>query len=366
MTRDTQRAPSRAHPSSTPATPLEAQYPAMQRPMALSGDRPTGPLHLGHLAGALQTRIRLQDRCQQTVLIADLQALTDGRLDPRSVATNVVDVAIDYLAAGMDPTKTTICVQSQIPELAELTILLLNLAPYARVARNPTLRSELRERGLGRSVSAGFMVYPVSQAADIAAFKADLVPTGEDQLPVIELTNALVRRFNRRYTPEEPILREARPVLSRVPRLPGIDGKAKMSKSLGNAITLRAEPDEIRRAVDAMYTDPNHLHVEDPGCVEGNVVFAHLDAFDADGACVEDLKRRYREGGVGDRALKDMLNDVLQDLLRPVRERRHALAGDRAAVQRVLAEGSARARALAAATLADVRRAMCLSPARGR
>jgi tryptophanyl-tRNA synthetase len=355
---------SRAAEGTRESDAVAAHFPALRQPVAMSGDRPTGLLHLGHLAGALLTRIRLQEHHRQIVLIADLQALTDGSLPPARVADNVVDIAIDYLAAGIDPTKSTICIQSRIPELAELTVLLLNLAPIGRLFRNPTLRAELRERQRNRTVSAGFMVYPVSQAADIAAFATDVVPTGGDQLPVIELANTLIRRFNRRYAGGERVLREARALLSAVPRLPGIDGRAKMSKSLGNAIALRAGADEIHRAVQAMYTDPGHVRAADPGRVEGNVVFAHLSAFDDDGACVEDLKRRYREGGLADSVLKEMLNERLQQLLRPIRERCALFATDRRAIRRMLEEGTERARSLAAATLREVRRAMSHAPHR--
>jgi tryptophanyl-tRNA synthetase len=341
-----------------PGAEIAAQFPALARPVALSGDRPTGPLHLGHLAGALHTRVRLQDHYRQFVLIADGQALTDGVLHPAAVAGHVIDVALDYLACGIDPARTTLCVQSQLPELAELTMLLLNVCPLGALRRNPTVRAELRERGLRGAASAGFFVYPVSQAADITGFRADVVPTGDDQLPVLELTNTVVRRFNRDYAGGESVLREVKPLLSRAPRLPGIDGRAKMSKTLGNAIALRASPDEIRRAVHRMYTDPGHVRVEDPGRVEGNVVFAHLRAFDADGACVAELEDRYQRGGVADSALKERLDDVLQALLAPIRERRARLAADRSAIGQLLDEGSARARAVVAATLRDVRTAM--------
>jgi tryptophanyl-tRNA synthetase len=332
--------------------------PASEKPIVLTGDRPTGPLHLGHYVGSLRNRLSLQEDYRQFVLIADLQALTDNAENPGKVTGNVLEVAMDYLAVGIDPAKTTICIQSQIPELAELSMYLLNLVTVARLERNPTVKEEIRQRGFQRNIPAGFLTYPVSQAADITAFKARYVPVGEDQLPMIEQTNELVRSFNRSYSHE--VLVEAEAILSRVGRLPGVDGKTKMSKSLGNAIPLSATPDEIHRAVERMYTDPGHVRVNDPGKVEGNVVFTYLDAFEENTSLVDELKAQYRRGGLGDRALKQMLEARLQEVLGPIRERRHQLAQDPGQLMDILREGTEVARQVAARTLAEVRRALGL------
>jgi tryptophanyl-tRNA synthetase len=331
--------------------------PASEKPIVLTGDRPTGPLHLGHYVGSLHNRLGLQEDYRQFVLIADLQALTDNAENANKVTGNVLEVAMDYLAVGIDPAKTTICIQSQIPELAELSIYLLNLVTVARLERNPTVKEEVRQRGFQRNIPVGFLTYPVSQAADITAFKARYVPVGEDQLPMIEQTTELVRSFNRSYG---DVLVEAEAILSRVGRLPGVDGKTKMSKSLGNAIALSADPDEIRRAVERMYTDPGHLRVSDPGKVEGNVVFMYLDAFAENAALVDELKAHYRRGGLGDRALKQILEARLQELLTPIRERRQQLAQAPGRLIDVLREGTAVARQVAASTLAEVRHALGL------
>src|SRR5690349_1757172 len=282
--------------------------------VVLTGDRPTGSLHLGHFAGSLSTRVALQGHCSQTLLIADLQALTDASGHAAHVAAHVDEVALDYLAAGIDPTVTTIAVQSQLPALASLTLLYLNLVSVARLERNPTVKAEVELRGFARDVPAGFLCYPVSQAADITGFRATLVPVGEDQLPMIEQTNEIVRRVNR--LAGASVLPECRALLSSTPRLPGVDGR-KASKSLGNAIPLSATTDEIRRLVGAMYTDAQHLRASDPGHVEGNVVFAYLDAFDPDTAAVEALKARYRHGGLGDVVLKRRLEEVLEKVIAP-------------------------------------------------
>jgi tryptophanyl-tRNA synthetase len=330
---------------------------ASEKPVVLTGDRPTGPLHLGHYVGSLLKRLSLQEDYRQFVLIADLQALTDNAESPRQVTGNVLAVAMDYLAVGIDPAKTTICIQSQIPELAELSMYLLNLVTVARLERNPTVKEEIRQRGFQRNIPAGFLTYPVSQAADITAFKARYVPVGEDQLPMIEQTNELVRSFNRSYG---DVLVEAEAILSRVGRLPGVDGKTKMSKSLGNAISLSADPDEIHRAVERMYTDPGHVRVSDPGKVEGNVVFTYLEAFEEDTSLVDKLKAHYRRGGLGDRILKQMLEARLQEVLAPIRERRHQLARDPGQLIDILREGTEVARQVAATTLAQVRQALGL------
>jgi tryptophanyl-tRNA synthetase len=321
----------------------------------LTGDRPTGPLHLGHYAGSLRTRLALQNENQQTLLIADLQALTDHAGRPRDVRQNVLEVALDYLAVGIDPSVTTIALQSAIPELTELY---LNLVTLARLERNPTVRSEIELRGFARDIPAGFLAYPVSQAADITGFRATLVPVGDDQLPMIEQTNEIVRRLA--SLAGHPIVPECRALLSNTPRLPGMDGR-KASKSLGNAIALSASPDEIRDKVRAMFTDPGHLRASDPGRVEGNVVFAYLEAFDSRREEVEALKHRYREGGLGDMDLKRRLDEVLQAILEPIRSRRALLARDPAAVLAIIRSGSKQAHDTAASVLSDVRQVFFLN-----
>ncbi|KVM07541.1 tryptophan--tRNA ligase [Burkholderia ubonensis] len=328
-------------------------------PVILTGDRTTGPLHLGHYIGSLRARVQLQHEARQFLLLADTQALTDNVGRHQKVTENVVEVALDYLAVGIDPAKSTIVIQSQVPELAELTQYLLNLVTVARLERNPTIKEEIRLRGFERDIPAGFLTYPVSQAADITAFKATHVPVGDDQLPMIEQTNELVRRFNN--TVDRPVLVECEALLSPVTRLPGIDGKAKMSKSLGNAIALGATPDEITKAVNSMYTDPNHLRVSDPGRVEGNVVFAFLDAFEPDTQKVDELKARYRQGGLGDSVVKRILNERLQSLIEPIRARRRELENDRAEVLAILRHGTMHAREVAGATLSEVKRALGLT-----
>ena len=323
----------------------------------LTGDRPTGALHLGHYAGSLRSRLELQGRCEQTLLIADLQALTDSSGRAAHVAGQVLEVALDYLAVGIDPAQTTIAVQSRLPALASLTMLYLNLVTVARLERNPTVKAEVELRGFDRDIPAGFLCYPVSQAADITGFRATLVPVGEDQLPMIEQTNEIARRVN--HLAGAAVLRECRALLSSTPRLPGVDGR-KASKSLGNAIPLSATSDEIRRLVGAMYTDPGHVRASDPGRVEGNVVFAYLDAFDPDRATVSVLKERYRAGGMGDMALKRRLEGVLEALVAPIRDRRAELARDRGYLMEVLRAGSERASATTEAVLRDVRAAFML------
>ena len=330
----------------------------MDKPTILTGDRPTGPLHIGHYLGSLRNRVALQDSHRQFVLIADAQALTDNMNDPARVTRNVDEVALDYLAVGLDPAKVTICLQSQLPALSELTMLYLNLVTVARLERNPTVKAEIAMRGFSRDVPAGFLAYPVSQAADITAVRATLVPVGDDQVPMIEQTNEIVRRLAR--LAERPVLPECRALLSRTPRLPGVDGR-KASKSLGNAISLSATPEEIRSAVRAMYTDPGHVRASDPGAVEGNVVFAYLHAFDPDQPAVNALAEHYRRGGLGDAALKRRLDELLQSLLAPIRARRAALAADPAAVLALLDSGTARARERAAAVLDDVRESFHLA-----
>jgi tryptophanyl-tRNA synthetase len=324
----------------------------------LTGDRTTGPLHLGHYAGSLAARVRLQDRCRQFLLLADAQALTDNADDPAKVSRNVLEVALDYLAVGIDPAKSVICVQSCLPALADLTMLFLNFVTVARLERNPTVKEEIRLRGFERDVPAGFLCYPAAQAADITGFKASLVPVGDDQLPMIEQTNEIVRRINR--IADAPVLPECRALTAPVGRLPGLDGKGKMSKSQGNAIALSATADEIRAAVNAMFTDPGHLKVADPGRVEGNVVFTYLDAFDPDKAEIQALKDHYRRGGLGDRVIKARLEDRLQALLGPIRARRSLFAADPGQVHDILRRGTAIADVLTRQTCAEVRRALGL------
>jgi tryptophanyl-tRNA synthetase len=330
-----------------------AMTQAVDRPIILTGDRPTGQLHLGHFAGSLRTRVGLQDSHQQYLLLADTQALTDNADDVEKVQRNIFQVALDYLAVGIDPSKTTICVQSCLPALFELTSYYMNFVTVARLERNPTIKSEIQMRGFERDIPAGFLCYPVSQAADITAFKATIVPVGEDQVPMIEQTNELVRRVNRQIGHD--LLPECKALLSQVGRLPGFDGKSKMSKSLGNTIVLDASDQDIKKAVNAMYTDPQHLRIEDPGQVEGNVVFTYLDAFDPNVDEVSDLKAHYRRGGLGDGMLKKRLEGVLKTLIEPIRERRHELAKHPDDVMDVLRSGSAAACALTQSTLAEVK-----------
>jgi tryptophanyl-tRNA synthetase len=325
----------------------------------LTGDRSTGPLHLGHYAGSLKSRLDLQGKVEQYLLIADAQALTDNAGDPSKVTSNVLEVALDYLAIGIDPRLTTIAVQSQIPELAELTSILMNYVTVSRLERNPTIKEEIRLRGFERDIPAGFLTYPVSQAADITAFRATLVPVGEDQLPMIEQTNELVRRFN--STVGAPVLIECEAMLATVTRLPGTDGKAKMSKSLGNAIALGASEDQIRQAVRSMYTDELHLKVSEPGRIEGNVVFAFLDAFEPDTDRVRQLKEHYRRGGLADSAVKAVLEERLQALLAPIRSERQRFARDRGGVLQILRRGTDSARERAASTMGAVKKALGLS-----
>lgn len=327
-------------------------------PVILTGDRPTGPLHLGHFVGSLRNRVAYQRDYRQFIMLADAQALTDNMDDPGRVHRNVIEVAIDYLAVGIDPRLSTLLIQSQIPELAELTFYYLNLVTVARLERNPTVKEEIRLRGFERDIPAGFLCYPASQAADITAFKATLVPVGEDQVPMIEQTNEIVRRFNRIAGRE--VLREANALVPAIGRLPGIDGKAKMSKSLGNAINLGATPDEIRAAVRKIYTDPLHLRVEDPGHLEGNVAFIYLDAFDPDQAGLAELKAHYVRGGVADSAVKQRLENCLQELLAPIRERRQQLEQDRGYILQLLKEGTSRAREVAVKTSDEVKAALGL------
>lgn len=329
-----------------------------RKKIILTGDRPTGPLHLGHYVGSLKNRVELQSSCTQFVMVADVQALTDNYEHPQKVRENVLQVALDYLAVGIDPEQTTIFIQSLIPQIPELTLYYLNLVTWNRLKHNPTVKQEIVQKGYGESVPAGFMVYPVSQAADITVVKADLVPVGEDQLPMIEQTNEIVRHFNRIY--QSQVLVEAQALIPKMARLPGTDGKAKMSKSLGNCIYLGDSADVVAKKVKGMYTDPGHLKVEDPGKVEGNPVFTYLDAFDSDTAAVDELKAHYQRGGLGDSVVKKRLNDVLQAFLEPVRNRREAYAKDPQAVMQMLKKGTEKTLHIAERTLQEVRQAMCL------
>ncbi len=324
-----------------------------QRPIILTGDRPTGQLHLGHFVGSLRSRVGLQDSHHQHLLLADAQALTDNADNPDKVRRNILEVALDYLAVGIDPTKTTICVQSCLPALNELTMLYLNFVTVARLERNPTIKSEIQMRGFERDIPACFLCYPVAQAADITAFKATVVPVGEDQIPMIEQTNEIVRRVNRQIG--QDLLPECKALLSNMARLPGFDGKAKMSKSLGNTIVLNASDKDIKKAVNAMYTDPNHLRIEDPGQVEGNIVFTYLDAFDPNKEEVEELKAHYRRGGLGDGTVKKRLEGVLKELITPIRERREELAKDPDYIMDVLRQGTDKCRIITQQTLDEVK-----------
>ncbi|MGO3567868.1 MAG: tryptophan--tRNA ligase [Serratia grimesii] len=324
----------------------------------LTGDRPTGSLHLGHYVGSLRQRVELQQQHQQTVLVADLQGLTDNGSNPQKISTNVLNLVADYLAVGIDPHKTTICLQSALPALAELTMYYLNLVSVARLERNPTVKSEILEKDFSRSLPAGFLVYPVSQAADITAFGATHVPVGDDQLPMLEQTNEIVRRFNR--IAGQAVLTECQPLLSNVSRLPGLDGQGKMSKSRGNTITLGADADQVHKAVMSMFTDPAHLNVNDPGRVEGNMVFTYLDAFCEDAALVAELKAHYRRGGLGDMKIKRLLEDCLQSLLEPIRTRRAEYMADKGELLRILQQGTQRADQISRQTLGQVKAALGL------
>lgn len=340
----------------------------MERKTILTGDRPTGKLHLGHYAGSLRNRVELQNsgKYDMYVFIADMQALTDNAKNPQKIRDNIIEVALDYLSVGLDPEKTCIFVQSQIPALSELTMYYMNLVSLARLKRNPTIKSEIKERGFGETIPVGFLTYPISQAADITAFDADLVPVGEDQAPILEQDIEIVRTFNSIYgkTLKEPKQLTPENVCK---RLPGIDGKNKMSKSLGNCIYLSDTPEEVTKKVMTMYTDPNHIRVEDPGDTKNNPVFMYLEAFSTDEHFakflpefknLEDLKTHYEQGGVGDVKIKKFLANVLNDVLTPIRERRAIYENNIEAVYKMLEEGSKKARAKSEEVLARVRKAI--------
>ena len=341
-----------------------------RKKIILTGDRPTGRLHVGHYAGSVKRRVELQESGEFEdifIMIADAQALTDNADNPEKVRQNIIEVALDYLSCGLDPSKSTLFIQSQIPELTELTFYYMNLVTVSRLQRNPTVKNEIKMRNFETSIPVGFFVYPISQAADITAFKATTVPVGEDQLPMIEQTREIVRSFNHIYgeTLVEPdvLLPDNKACM----RLPGIDGKAKMSKSLNNCIYLSDTEEDVRKKVMSMFTDPNHLKVEDPGEVEGNPVFIYLEAFCRDDHFqrfwpeyenLDQLKAHYTRGGLGDVKVKKFLNQVLQDELAPIRARRKEYEKNIPEVYRILQEGSQKARKVAARTLADVKAAM--------
>ena len=329
-----------------------------KKDIVLTGDRPTGPLHLGHYVGSLRSRVELQERCVQYVMIADMQALTDYAKEPIRVRENVLQVALDYLAVGIDPKKTVICIQSLIPALPELTQYYLNLVTWNRLKHNPTVKQEIKEKGFGESVPAGFMTYPISQAADITAFKANLVPVGEDQRPMVEQTNEVVRHFNTIYKTD--VLVEAEALIPKIARLPGTNGQAKMGKSLGNALYLSDPIDVVSKKVKKMYTDPDHLHVDDPGKVEGNPVFCYLDAFGTNLEKIVELKNHYQRGGLGDSVVKKYLLDVLIEFLEPIQKKRGEYESDPGEVMAILKRGTEIAREVANQTLLEVRKAMHL------
>lgn len=336
----------------------------------LTGDRPTGRLHVGHYVGSLRQRVQLQNSGAYDkvyIMIADAQALTDNAEHPEKVRKNIIEVALDYLACGLDPAKSTLFIQSMIPQLTELTFYYMNLVTVSRLQRNPTVKNEIKMRNFEASIPTGFFCYPISQAADITAFRATVVPVGEDQLPMLEQCKEIVHKFNSVYgeTLVDPDI--MLPQNDACLRLPGIDGKAKMSKSLGNCIYLSDEPEDIKKKVMSMYTDPDHVRVEDPGKIEGNTVFTYLDAFSTeehfakflpDYANLDELKAHYQRGGLGDVKVKKFLNNVLQDVLAPIRERRHYWEQRIPEVYEILRAGSKEAEAAAAATLHDVREAM--------
>ncbi|MCU0660675.1 MAG: tryptophan--tRNA ligase [Candidatus Pacebacteria bacterium] len=338
--------------------------------VVLTGDRPTGKLHLGHFVGSIQNRLKLQEEAEKAFyMIADVQALTDNADNPEKVRNNVLEVALDNLACGLDPTKTTFFIQSEVPEIAELTVFFMNLVTVARLEQNPTIKTEMKEKGFVmkgeegevetgtkvRNVPAGFLCYPISQAADILTFKATTVPVGADQLPVLEQGNEIADKFNAYYG---EVFSKIKSIVSEHSRVVGIDGNAKMSKSLGNAIYLSDSKQEIEQKVMQMYTDPDHVHVEDPGKVEGNVVFAYLDIFDPDKEEVAALKEQYKQGGLGDVAIKKRLIEVLEAVIAPIRERREDIAKDPKKVMEILKNGTEKARQTAQQTLKEVRAAM--------
>lgn len=338
----------------------------MTKPIILTGDRPTGKLHIGHYVGSLKNRVLLQNEGSYTlfVFLADQQALTDHAKDPQTIVESIGNVALDYLAVGLDPNKSTLFIQSQIPELAELSMYYMNLVSLARLERNPTVKTEIAQKGFGESIPAGFLVYPVAQAADITAFKANLVPVGTDQKPMIEQTREIVRSFNHAYNCQVLVEPEGiYPENDAAGRLPGLDGNAKMSKSLNNGIFLADDMDTVKKKVMSMYTDPNHIKVEEPGQIEGNMVFHYLDVFgrDEDQKEITAMKEHYQKGGLGDVKTKRYLLDILERELSPIREHRLEYAKDMGQVYQMLQKGSEKAQAVAASTLDEVKSAMSLN-----
>lgn len=323
--------------------------------VVLTADRPTGKLHLGHFVGSIQNRLKLQDEYAKCYyMIADMQALTDNADNPQKVRDNVLEVALDNLACGLDPKKTTMFIQSQVPEIAELTVLFLNLVTVARLKRNPTVKAEMKQKGFGEDVPAGFLMYPISQTADILSVKGNMVPVGEDQLPVLEQANEIIDSFNRIYgLTFKKIIGILGP--KNTQRLVGLDGDTKMSKSLGNTINLSDDEKTIATQVRKMYTDPTHIHKEEPGKVEGNVVFAYLDIFDPNKDAVAELKKQYKKGGLGDMDLKNRLSAQLNEIIAPIRTRREELAKNPATVMKILEEGTKKMRKEAQKTLAEVK-----------
>ena len=335
----------------------------MAKEILLTGDRPTGKLHIGHYIGSLKNRVKLQNsgKYDPYIMIADTQALTDNARNPEKIRNSLIQVALDYLAVGIDPAKSTIYVQSQIPALFELTAYYMDLVTVARLERNPTVKTEIKQKDFKDSIPIGFLNYPVSQAADITAFKATVIPVGDDQEPMLEQTREIVRTFNRVYNCDVLVEPKGYFPPKGQGRLPGLDGNAKMSKSLGNAIYLADDTKTVQKKVMSMYTDPNHIHVEDPGKVEGNTIFTYLDVFDPDKDKVAELKAEYQKGGLGDVKIKRYLNKVLEAELAPIRERREKFAQDEDAVYEMLLEGSKKANKVANATLEQVRDAIGLN-----
>lgn len=332
----------------------------MSKEIILTGDRPTGKLHIGHYIGSLKNRVLLQNtgKYDPYIMIADTQALTDNARNPEKIRNSLIEVALDYLAVGLDPEKSTIFVQSQIPALFELSMDYMDLVTLARLERNPTVKTEIKQKNFGDSVPVGFVTYPIAQAADITAFKASLVPVGDDQEPMLEQAREIVRTFNRTYNVDVLVEPKGYFPPKGQGRLPGLDGNAKMSKSLGNCIYLADDAETVKKKVMSMYTDPNHVHVEDPGQVEGNTVFTYLDVFDPDKDKVAQLKEDYQKGGLGDVKIKRYLNKVLEAELAPIRERREKYAQDTDAVYDMLYAGSQKANAVANETLQEVRDAI--------
>ena len=328
----------------------------MPKKRILTGDRPTGPLHIGHYLGSLKERVNLQKNNEEFIMVADVQALTDNFKTPEKVSENVRGVVLDYLSVGLDPRLVTIFIQSKIPEIAELTVFYLNLVNLGKLEQNPTIKTELKQKKFGKEIPTGFFVYPVSQAADITAFQAELVPVGEDQLPMVELTRDIVKKFNTLYGKNTLTLPKA--IISDNPRLIGLDGKEKMSKSLDNAIYLSDDKDQVNKKVSKMYTDPNRIKRTDPGKVEGNPVFIYLDAFAEDKEEVKDLKKRYRAGKVGDVEVKSYLAQNLNDFLDPIRRRRKEYEGDKKKLDKIISSGTDQARQVASETLLKVKKAM--------